>query len=78
MAFFASRTLLRAPSAAIGVSLVVLPATAQAQDVPQDFKNFLAYLALAVTPPGALPPLLTRSMMGPRAGGPGSPLGVQP
>ena len=41
---------------------------ARAQDVPQDYKNYVAYLALSVTPPGALPPLLTRSMAGgPRA-----------
>jgi hypothetical protein len=41
------------------------PAAAQSE---QDVKNFVAYLALSLTPPGALPPLLTRSMAGgPRA-----------
>jgi hypothetical protein len=47
------------------------PAVAQSE---QDIKNYIAYLALSVTPAGALPPLLTRSMAGgPRTlGGPGS------
>jgi hypothetical protein len=44
------------------------PDALRAQDVPQEFKNFMAYLALSTTPVGALPPLVTRSM----AGGPGA------
>lgn len=43
---------------------LLVPGGAGAQDVPQEFKNFMAYLALSVTPVGALPPLVTRSMAG--------------
>jgi hypothetical protein len=59
----------------LAASLLVAAYTPAAAQSEQDAKNFLAYLALSLTPPGALPPLLTRSMAGgPRAlGGVTSP-----
>jgi len=49
--------------------LSLMPAFARGQEVPQEVKNYLAYLALSITPPGALPPLVTRSMLGPASTG---------
>jgi hypothetical protein len=56
------------------IGLVLSAHTSVFAQSEQDVKNFVAFLALSATPPGALPPLLTRSMAGgPRTlGGPGS------
>ena len=58
----------------VAAGLLVAPSTSALAQSEQDVKNYVAFLALSVTPAGALPPLLTRSMAGgPRTlGGPGS------
>jgi hypothetical protein len=56
---------IRARSVMLAAGLLVAAfMRAPAQAMSQEEKNFLAYVALSVTPPGALPPLLTRSMAG--------------
>jgi hypothetical protein len=46
------------------IAALAVAAPLAAQDVPQEVKNFSAMFALSITPPGALPPMVTRSMIG--------------
>src|SRR2546423_4364305 len=71
----------RAPSLALPAfaALALSPIVASGQSTPQDAKNTAAYLALSLTPQGALPPLMTRSMAGgPAAVGASTVQGLKP